>query len=109
MRCVSGLGKVERTAKGTCGEFNALMSGWSFGRFDVPTGLIKSPEEKYRVCAAKQENVDAAVARLLQFGPVNEHVEVVLFVGANQPLPEMSGFKLPVSTAEMKARGFDGV
>ena len=27
MRCVSGPGKVERTAEGTCGEFNALMSG----------------------------------------------------------------------------------
>ena len=92
MRCVSGPGKVERTAEGTCGEFNALMCGWSFGRFDVPTGLIKSPEEKYRARVAKQENVDALQKSILQFGPVNEHVQLVLFVGANQPLPEKSGF-----------------
>ena len=105
---VSGPGKVERTADGKHGELNAQMDGWSYGRFDVPTALIKSPEEKYRACAAKQEKVDALLKSILQFGPVNEHVQVVLFVGANQALPAKTGFKLPVTDDEMNARGFEG-
>ena len=105
---MSGPGKVERTADGKHGELNAQMDGWSYGRFDVPTALIKSPEEKYRACAAKQEKVDALLKSILQFGPVNEHVQVVLFVGANQALPAKTGFKLPVTDDEMNARGFEG-
>ena len=69
MRGASGPGKVERTPDGNHGELNAQMDGWSYGRFDVPTALIKSPEEKYRVCAAKQEKVDALLKSILQFGP----------------------------------------
>ena len=69
---------MERTAEGKYGELNAQMAGWSYGRFDVPTGLIKSPEEKYRARVAKQENVDALLKSILQFGTVNEHVHVVL-------------------------------
>ena len=108
MRGVSGPSKVERTPDGSCGEVNAIKAEFSFGLHVLPVSLLASAEEKYRACAAKQENVDTAVARLLHFGTVNEHAEVVLFVGANQPLPDKSGFKSPLSTAEMKARGFDG-
>ena len=85
---------MERTAEGKYAELNAQMVGWSYGRFDVPTGLIKSPEEKYRARVAKQENVDALQKSILQLGTVNEHVQVVLFVGANQALPSKTGFKL---------------
>ena len=99
---------MERTADGKYAELNAQMAGWSYGRFDVPTGLIKSPEEKYRARVAKQENVDALLKSILQFGTVNEHVQVVLFVGANQAVPAKTGFKLPVTEDEMKARGFEG-
>ena len=99
---------MERTAEGNYGELNAQMATWSVGRFDVPTALIKSPEEKYRARVAKQENVDALAKSILQFGTVNEHVQVVLFVGANQALPAKTGFKLPVTDDEMKARGFEG-
>ena len=95
-------------ADGNYSDVNAIKAEFSFGLDVLPVSLLVSPEEKYRARAAKQENVDGAVHRLLQFGNVNEHVVVVLFVGANAPLPEKSGFKPPVSDAEMKARGFDG-
>ena len=84
------------------------MAGWSYGRFDVPTALIKSLEEKYRARVAKQGNVDALQKSILKLGTVNEHVQVVLFVGANQALPTKTGFKLPATEDEMKASGFEG-
>ena len=84
-------------ADGNFSDVNAIKAEFSFGLHVLPVSLLVSPEEKYRARAAKQENVDGAVHRLLQFGNVNEHVVVVLFVGANTPLPEKSGFKPPVS------------
>ena len=39
---------------------------------------------------------------------INEHVEVVLFVGPNRPLPPKVGFKPPVTLEEMKSRGLEG-
>ena len=95
-------------ADGNYSDVNVIKAEFSFGLHVLPVSLLVSPEEKYRARAAKQENVDAAVTRLLQVGNGNEHVVVVLFVGASTPLPEESGFKPPLGTAEMKARGFDG-
>ena len=108
MRGVSGLSEVERMADGNYSDVNAIKAEFSFGLHVLPVSLLLSPEEKFRARATKQENVDAAVARLLQFGNVNEHVVVVLFVGANAPLREKSGLNPPFVTAVMKARGFDG-
>ena len=45
---------------------------------------------------------------LLQVGTINEHVEVVLFVGPNRPLPTKVGFKPPLTLEEMKSRGLEG-
>ena len=68
MRGVSGLSEVERMADGNYSDVNAIKAEFSFGLHVLPVSLLVSPEEKYRARAAKQENVDGAVHRLLQFG-----------------------------------------
>ena len=45
---------------------------------------------------------------LLNFGSVNEHVEVVLFVPAKKSLPPKANFKPPLTSEDMKTRGFEG-
>ena len=64
-------------ADGNYSDVNAIKAEFSFGLHVLPVSLLVSPEEKYRARAAKQENVDGAVHRLLQFGNVNEHVRSV--------------------------------
>ena len=71
------------------------MAKFAFGRFNVPMTLRTSPEEKYRARVAKQENVGALANSMMQFGSVNEHAEVVLFLPPNKPLPSKTGFKAP--------------
>ena len=68
------------------------MAGYFYGRHMGQVKLTQSPEEKYRARVAKQENVDAPETSLQQFGTVNEHVELVLFVGQNKQLPPKQGF-----------------
>ena len=82
---------MERTADGNFNDVNAIKAEFSFGLHVMPVSLLVSPEEKYGARAAKQKNVDAAVTRLLQFGTINEHVVVVLFVGANTLCPRSLG------------------
>ena len=52
--------------------------------------------------------MDALAHSLLQFGSLNEHVEVVLFVGVGRPLPSKSGFKPPLTLDELKLRSVEG-
>jgi len=89
-------------------ELNSVMAKYNFGRHVLPVGLVCSPEERYRARVAKQDNVDSLERSLLQFGTLNDHVEVVMFLGPNKPLPAKLGFKPPASLEEMKARGAEG-
>ena len=89
-------------------QLNSVMGKYSFGRHVLPVALVTSPEEKYRARVAKQENVDSLEKSMVQFGTLNEHVEVVLFLGPSKPLPPKLGFKPPATIEEMKARGFEG-
>ena len=82
------------------------MGKYSYGRHVLPVALVT--EEKYRARVARQENVDSLEKSMMQFGTLNEHVEVVLFMSANKPLPPKLGFKPPASLDEMEARGFEG-
>ena len=75
---------MERTPEGNDGELTAAMATLSFGRFDVPTVLIKSPEEMYRAPDAKQWNLVALHRSLLLKGRVDEQADFVLFVGATR-------------------------
>jgi hypothetical protein len=84
------------------------MNKFNFGRYILPVSLFCSPEESYRARVAKQENVDALEKSLLQFGSLNEHVEVVMFVSANKPLPAKANFKPPQTAEELKLRGAEG-
>ena len=104
----SGPSQVEAKRSTHYDELNAAMAKASYGRFVLPVELIQSPEEMYRAREAKQVNVDVLEKSLQEFGTVNEHVEVVLFVPAGRPLPAKAGFKPPVTLDEMKNRGFDG-
>ena len=74
-----------------------MIAKHSYGRHSIPVVLLLSPEEKYRARLAKQENVDALESSLLQFGTVNEHVDVVFFSVGNKPLPQKQGFNAPDS------------
>ena len=79
------------------------MEKFNYGRHTIPVTLIQKPEEKYRAREAQQTNVDALASSLLQFGSLNEHVEVVLFVGIGRPLPSKSGFKPPLTLDELNS------
>lgn len=105
---VTGPSQAEQQRDGKYDDLNSAMAKFCFGRHELPVALIQSPEEKYRARVARQENVDTLEASLLQFGTINEHVEVVLFVGPNRPLPAKAGFKPPVTADEMKVRGLEG-
>ena len=89
-------------------QLNSVMGKYSFGRHILPVALVTSPEEQYRARVAKQENVDSLEKSMVQFGTLNEHVEVVLFLGPNKPLPPKLGFKPPATVEDMKSRGFEG-
>ena len=84
------------------------MAKFAFGRFNIPVTLLNSPEEKYRVRVVKQENVDALTNSMMQFGSVNEHMEVVLFLPPNKPFPSKTGFKAPSTAEELQARSSEG-
>ena len=102
----SDLSQVEARRSTHYDELNAAMAKASYGRHVLPAELIQSPEEMYRAREAKQVNVDALEKSLQEFGTINEHVEVVLFVPAGRPLPAKAGFKPPVTLDDMKNRGF---
>ena len=87
---------------------NSTISRMTFGRFTVPVVMLHSPEEKFRARVAKQDNVDALAKSMMDFGTVNEHVEVVMFIGPGKPFPAKAGFKPPQSAEEMLARGGEG-
>ena len=105
---VTGPSHADQQREGKYDDLNAAMAKCCYGRHELLVPLIQSPEEKYRARVARQDNVDALEKSLLQFGTINEHVEVVLFVGPNRPLPAKVGFKPPVTVDEMKARGLEG-
>ena len=105
---VTGPSHADQQRDGKYDDLNAAMAKCCFGRHELPVPLIQSPEEKYRARVARQDNVDTLERSLLQFGTINEHVEVVLFVGPNRPLPTKVGFKPPLTLEEMKSRGLEG-
>jgi len=98
---------MARTPEESKCKVTAQTAAWFSGRFVVPTALVKSPEDEYRAPGAKQRDMDALQLSLLLKGRVDEQVDAVLFVGANQALPEKSGYKPPVTDEEIKRRGFD--
>ena len=102
---VSGPGEVEGRRDQHYDDLNTAMDKMSYGRFEIPVDVIQNPEEKYRARVAKQRNVDALEESLVNYGTVNEHVELVLFT-ARPPLK--NGFKPPVTPEDMKSRGFEG-
>jgi hypothetical protein len=104
----SGPSQVEEKRDAHYEQLNSVMGKYSFGRQVLPVALVTSPEEKYRARVAKQENVDSLEKSMVQFGTLNEHVEVVLFLGPNKPLPPKLGFKPPAAVEDMKSRGFEG-
>ena len=85
--CLTGIGQVEAKRDSHYDDLNEVIAKHSYGRHSIPVVLLLSPEEKYRARVAKQENVDALANSMMQFGSVNEHVEVVLFLPPNKPLP----------------------
>jgi hypothetical protein len=84
------------------------MDKYNYGRHIIPVELIQKPEERYRAREAKQENVDALETSLVQFGSINEHVEVVMFIGMGKALPPKAGFKPPVTAEELINRNVEG-
>ena len=102
---VSGPGEVEARRDTHYEDLNAAMEKMSYGRFEIPVSIIQNPEEKYRARVAKQRNVDALEESLVNYGTVNEHVELVLFTA--RP-PVKGGFKPPTTQEELKGRGFEG-
>ena len=105
---MTGPSQVEDKRDAHYEDLNELITKHSYGRHVVPVVLLQSPEEKFRARIALQENVDALATSMMTFGSVNEHVEVVLFVSGNKPLPSAAGFKVPQTSDEMKARGLEG-
>lgn len=105
---LTGIGQVESKRDTHYDDLNEVIAKHSYGRHELPVVLLTSPEEKYRARVAKQENVDALEQSLLQFGTVNEHVDVVLFSLGTKPLPPKPGFKVPLTAEEIKQRGFEG-
>ena len=105
--CVIGPSEVESKRDSHYDDLNDLIAKHSFGRHVLQVALVLSPEDKYRARVAQQDNVDTLEKSLLTFGTVNEHVEVVLFVAPNKPIPAKAGFKPPASADEMKARGME--
>ena len=89
-------------------DLNASMEKFNYGRHTIPVTLIQKPEERYRARETQQANVDALAHSLLQFGSLNEHVEVVMFVGVGRPLPPKVGFKPPMSLDELKNHSAEG-
>ena len=102
------IGQVESKRDTHYDDLNEVIAKHSYGRHELPVVLLTSPEEKYRARVAKQENVDALEQSLLQFGTVNEHVDVVLFSLGTKPLPPKQGFRVPVTADDIKQRGFEG-
>ena len=84
------------------------MEKFNYGWHTIPVTLIQQPEERYHAREAQQANVDALARSLLQLGSLNEHVEVVMFVGVGKPLPPKVGFKPPVSVDALKNRSAEG-
>ena len=105
---VLGPSQVEGKRPTHYDDLNTAMEKFNYGRHTIPVTLIQKPEEKYRAREAQQTNVDALASSLLQFGSLNEHVEVVLFVGVGRPLPSKSGFKPPLTLDELKQRSVEG-
>ncbi len=105
---LSGPSQVETKRDTHFDDLNAIIEQHSYGRHVIPVSLMLSPEERYRARTAQQANVDALEKSLLTFGTVNEHVEVVLFVAGNKPLPPKGSFKVPTSADDLKARGLEG-
>lgn len=104
----SGPSKLEADRDSHYDTLNTAMSGCYYGRHSLPVGLVMSPEERFRARVAKQENVDALEQSILQFGSVNEHIEVVLFLGPSKTAPPRNGFQAPLTVEELKRRGFEG-
>ena len=86
MSCVTGPAQVEARRNTHYDHVNGAMAGYFYGRHLIKVKLIQSPEEQYRARVAKQENVDTLEKSLQQYGTVNEHVELVLFVAASKQL-----------------------
>ena len=108
MFCATGPAQVEARRNTHYDHVNGAMAGYFYGRHLIKVKLIQSPEEQYRARVAKQENVDALEKSLQQYGTVNEHVELVLFVAGGKQLPAKVGFVPLASVEELAKRGFEG-
>ena len=105
---VTGPRELEGKRDSHIDDLNDSIEKMSYGRHVVSVPLIQSPEAIYRARVALQENVDTLQNSLMEYGTINENVQLVLFVSAGRVMPQKSGFKPPQTPDEMKARGFEG-
>ena len=77
-----------------------MIQNMNYGRWNVPIGMVQSPEQVFRARVAQRENIEVIKASFLRTHSVHDNSMVVGFLPNRAALPQKRNFDLPTFLGE---------